>query len=104
MQISLFRQFDLSSRNQAERSGRGRGQEEKEPRGRGRAGFRAYSHPVGGAGRSGVFVGGRVKEGVFSLGWSWLPSVFLAGALFFFLIVVSSLLFWGAAINIYFQG
>lgn len=104
MQISLFRQFDLSSRNQAERSGRGRGQEEKEPRGRGRAGFRAYSHPVGGAGRSGDLRRGAGKGGCLQLGLELAAKCFSCWCAFFFLIVVSSLLFWGAAINIYFQG
>lgn len=53
--------------------------------GRGRgwgAGSRAYSHSAGRAGRRGGLCARR--GGCLSLGWSWLPSVFLVGAHFFF--------------------
>lgn len=85
------------------RSGRGRSCAEAGPGCGGGAGMRragpgADSYPFGRVCGTGVLCLGGEWGGVvvFSLGWSRLPSVFLVGAHFFF-IVVSCLLFLGVA-------
>lgn len=93
MQISLLQQFDPSSWDKAERSGRGRSYVEGEFRVRGRGsdrerrGIKGLSNPVGGVRRTGALCSGKEKGGEMSSVWAGAGCqvFFLVGAHFFLL-------------------